>query len=69
MEGRGFEGSGRSAYHIDQEQLPGVALEELEGDRVGVVVEREGRLHAHVHDHKTLGTQFVRQDLDGVGHK
>jgi hypothetical protein len=43
-----------------------VAGEVLESQGVGIGVECESALNGQVHDHKTLGTQLVRQDLNGV---
>lgn len=43
-----------------------MGLEGLEADGVGVCVEGQGDLDGQVHDHETLGTQVVRQHLDGV---
>lgn len=54
------------AYSVDQVQLPGVAGKVVKRVGVGVVVEREGGLDGQVDNHETLGTQLVRQDLDGV---
>lgn len=52
---------------VDEVQLPGVRLAEgLEGDRVGVRVEAQRRLHHDVEDHEALSPQPVRQDLDRV---
>lgn len=53
-------------YSVDEVQLPGVWLEGLEADGVGVRVEGQGNLDRQIHDHETLGAQVVRQDLDGV---
>lgn len=54
-------------YGVDKVELPGVVLEVVECNRVGVGVESESALNGNVHDHQTLGTQFVRQDLNRVG--
>lgn len=56
----------RSTYGVDEVEAPGVALEVLEGDGVGVDVERQGSVDEDIHEHKTLGAQLVREDLDGV---
>jgi len=43
-----------------------VTLKVLEGKRVGVDVEGKGGLNGDVHDHETLATEPVGQNLDGV---
>ena len=53
-------------HGVDEVQLPGVSLEGLEGHGVGISVEGQGGLDGQVHDHETLGTELVRQDLDRV---
>lgn len=41
----------------------------LESDGVGVGVQGEGTLNGHVHDHETLATESVGEDLDGVANQ
>lgn len=43
-----------------------MAFKVIKGNRVGVGVEGQGALDPDVHDHETLGTELVRQDLNGV---
>lgn len=43
-----------------------MAVEVLKGNGVGVDVEGESGLDGDVHDHETLGTQSVGENLDGV---
>lgn len=53
-------------YSVDEVELPGVRVKELESNRVGVRVQRQGDLHAEVHNHEALGTKRVGEDLDGI---
>lgn len=53
-------------YGVDKVEPPGVTLESLEGDGVGVDVESEGGLDEDVHDHETLGAEAVGENLNGV---
>lgn len=53
-------------YGVDKVEPPGVTLESLEGDGVGVDVEGEGGLDEDVHDHETLGAEAVGENLNGV---
>ena len=52
---------------VDEVQLPAVVLAEaVERERVHVGVEAERGLDADVEDHEALGSELVREDLDGV---
>ena len=57
---------------VDEVKSPGVTTSELigspgvKGQRVEVVVQQEGDLHRDVEDHKTLGTERVGENLNGV---
>lgn len=53
-------------YCVDEVESPSVWVESSKGDGVGVGVECQSDLHAEVHDHETLGSQHVWQDLDSV---
>ena len=62
-------------YGVDEVKPPGVVLvlgmvlagaKGLESDGVGVGVEGKSALDRHVHDHETLATKLVGEDLDGV---
>ena len=53
-------------YSVDEVQLPGMAHEVVKRQGVGVGVEGERSLDHQVENHETLGTQLVRQNLNGV---
>lgn len=57
---------GNLTYGVDEVESPGVWVESSKGDRVGVGVECQSDLHAEVHNHQTLGSQHVWQNLDSV---
>jgi hypothetical protein len=56
------------AYGVEERQVP-VLGEILPGDGVGLTADGQDSLDGDVHDHETLGTESVRQDLERVGYE
>lgn len=53
---------------VEKRQIP-VLREVVPSDRVGLTTNGEDSLDGNVHDHKTLGTECVGQNLKSVGDK